>query len=190
MLLAIPSTLYAVRVSQNQLDQSKEATEQGERAQASRVSSWIGEDAKGLSVHLMNRTPDPIADVRLEFATVGWPDKKGVKWEVSVAGIPPCTDMVIDQDQLGYVPHEIHSQFDPQPSRPPAGMRKLDGGLGAWLQTGIVTFVDRDGKSWTRHSGRLTPGSAPYTASLNEVGAGIVVGPPTFHSAGECSDSK
>ncbi|GGJ69556.1 hypothetical protein GCM10010121_095350 [Streptomyces brasiliensis] len=102
VLLAVPGTVWAVLVAQDQLHQSQEAAAQEERAQASRVSTWTGQDAHGKwLVHLMNRSPDPITKVYLTFDRVR-PDVPWVGWGVRVESVPPCTDMTISQDQLRY----------------------------------------------------------------------------------------
>ena len=190
VILSAIGTLWAVRVSQDQLQQSRAADEQTARAQASRVATWAEEDPKGnWSVHFMNRTLDPIANVFQVFVTQSLGETH-VRWDMGVASVPPCTDMVIRQEQLGYMPSgSVWDETNPQ--RPPAGMRSLKG-LWLWFRPIAAQFDDRDGQTWFRVAGRLTRGrrgELPVPA-LPAYSTGIVLGRPAFRSVGACGDSS
>ncbi|MEW2291017.1 hypothetical protein [Streptomyces sp. NPDC047841] len=103
VLVTVPGTVWAVLVAQSQLHQADEAAVKEERAQASRVSGWASQDAHGKWLfHVMNRSPDPIAQIFLSFAPLIPDAKVSPVWAVMVPSVPPCTDMTISQGQLRY----------------------------------------------------------------------------------------
>lgn len=102
VLVTVPRTVWAVLVAQAQLHQADEAAVKEERAQASRVSGWASQDAHGKWLfHVMNRSPDPIAQVFLSFAPLIPDAKVSPIWAVMVPSVPPCTDMTINQSSSG-----------------------------------------------------------------------------------------
>ncbi|MER6977764.1 hypothetical protein [Streptomyces carpinensis] len=194
VLLSVPSTVWAVLVAQDQLHQSREADTREVRAQASRVSTWLGQDTHGKwAVHLMNRSPDPITQVHLTF----WKALPAptVAWAVMVTSLPPCTDMTITQDNLIYdekgVPLEGgFNAFEI------AGTGSISDKDKRWhslaheqplLLNGNIAFLDRNGVFWARKQGRLIQEPGPL-ATLNGV-VGHVTGLPTYRALDGCEDS-
>jgi len=194
VLLSIPGTVWAVLVAQDQLHQSREADTQEERAQASRVSEWIGQDAHGKwAVHVMNRSPDPITGVHLTFRRLL--PAPTVAWAVMVSSLPPCTDMSITQNQLVYdekgVPlDEGFNFFDI------VGTGSLSNKDKKWhslaheqplLLNGDIAFLDRNGVFWARKQGRLIQEPGPLATKSGV--RGHVTGLPTYRALSGCEDS-
>ncbi|WP_430378181.1 hypothetical protein [Streptomyces sp. B1-3] len=204
VLLTVPGTVWAVLVAQDQLNQSDEAAVKEERAQASRVSAWTSQDPHGKwLIHVMNRSPDPIAEVYVSFV---YDDAmvSRVKWAVALQSLPPCSDMTISQGQL---------KFDVKLpsgntgwSRPEDTLPKLKGHR--WLsldrpntrlQLDRAAFTDRNGVGWLRHQGRLFRLPARPLGALTGVAgpvdapsgfAGLVLGQPTYRAIGECGEGN
>ena len=203
VLLAVPGTVWAVLVAQDQLHQSQEAETKSERAQASRVSTWAIQDAHGKwSLHLTNRSPDPVTNVALTFVVVGTRTKVAaghspaiwVGYSLSLISVPPCTDLTISQDQLVYSEklsptlESLHSFASPYLWGLPNadGWRSVEGELPI-LESGGLQFTDRDGLTWVRHDGRLTQG-APALKPLPGVQGGVK-GMPSAHAVEQCDDT-
>ncbi|MFK4100859.1 hypothetical protein ACI2L1_12445 [Streptomyces sp. NPDC019531] len=203
MLLAVPGTVWAVLVAQDQLHQSQEAETKSERAQASRVSIWAIQDAHGKwSLHLANRSPDPVTNVHLTFVAVdgrtkvvaGHPKLTWVGWSLSLTSVPPCTDMTITQDQLGYSEEmsaalaSLHSFASPYLQGVPtkAGWRPVADHV-AILESGGLQFTDRDGLTWVRRDGRLAQGASALQPLPGIQGG--VKGMPSAHAVAQCEDA-
>jgi hypothetical protein len=195
VLLTVPGTVWAVLVAQDQLHQSDEAAVKEERAQASRVSAWTSQDPHGKwLIHVMNRSPDPIAAVYLSFVyTDGMVGR--LKWAVALQSVPPCTDATISQGQLKYNLKEVFAQ-DSGWSPPVATLPELKGrrwlsldGANTYFQLDRAAFTDRNGMEWLRHQGRLSRRQArPLEAPSGY--AGLVLGQPTYRGIGECGEGN
>ncbi|MFJ2096741.1 hypothetical protein ACIOHR_05920 [Streptomyces anulatus] len=155
------ATLFGAKVAESQLDQSRGVAEEKERAQAARVSYWVDLQPKGrLRLHLMNRSPDPIANVQMTFAVTlppsGYPDPERVFFAVTMPSVPPCSDIIFTADDMTYSSdelskgHFIHPQYDDKTGK---AFRK------EWIPLPIEEFVadfsDRDGVRWRRTRGLL-----------------------------------
>ncbi|MFD7480597.1 hypothetical protein ACFV8Z_53325 [Streptomyces sp. NPDC059837] len=189
VLLTVPGSVWAVLVAQDQLNQSEEAGVKEERAQASRVSAWTSQDPHGKwLVHLMNRSPDPIAHVYLTFEPLTI-DAPQAAWNVLVMSVPPCTDMTVSQDQLMYLdkgrPYADFPEFHMPLALPPKGkgLRALDR-VRAYMSFGVAVFTDRNGVQWIRKEGRLSrlEGGIPVLGGYQ----GLVFGQPTYRTIKEC----
>jgi hypothetical protein len=198
VLFSVPGTVWAVLVAQDQLHQSKEAEAKEERAQASRVSAWTSLDARDeWVIHVMNRSPDPIAPVELRF-TLSTP-ASSVLSGVYLASVPPCTDQTITQKQLIYYPDQLEPGTDvglDRPARtmpsPKEGWRRVprEGTYNLFLD-GVV-FGDRNGSRWVRNDGTLNRWHDGLVTL--QAGRGVfkyrgrVVGQPKDHTIKECGE--
>ncbi|MBC2906211.1 hypothetical protein [Streptomyces cupreus] len=136
LLLTGIGTLYGALVAQDQLEQSQEDAEAKRRAQAARVSYWADRQQDGTwRVHVMNRSPDPIANVGLGFEAHFVPGlRESVAFTVRVPSVPPCSDMVVEQEALRYIdlPRTNDELVFPQPLQGDLpDYRKLDANPGA-----------------------------------------------------------
>ncbi|MEV0176318.1 hypothetical protein AB0I00_35040 [Streptomyces sp. NPDC050803] len=144
------ATYYGARVSADQLAQSRESAERQSRDQATRISFWIDRTPTGEArVHLMNRSPDPVTGVVLDFSVeVARPNSQivvrdRVSFSVELLSAPPCSEMVFDEREMKY----------------------KDDGMEDWtelpdpilaINVEFVFFTDRDGVLWARGSRTLT----------------------------------
>ncbi|MEU9061683.1 hypothetical protein AB0D13_23190 [Streptomyces sp. NPDC048430] len=144
------ATYVSAKVAQDQLEQSREDNEKEERRQASRVTFWTEGSSLGsvgLTVHLVNRTPDPVNRGHIHVRT---PKKSATDvYDVTgdVPAVPPCSELVFKMaDQKAGIP-------DPASGKP-RGMA-LTGGLPPWK----YEFVDNNGVVWVRMERSLERGA-------------------------------
>jgi hypothetical protein len=141
------ATYYGAEVAREQLQQSQEDAEQNSRAQATRVSFWVssGDTGDG-SVHLMNRSPDPVHDVLIGYADVRMPNS--ASFVTRVGYLAPCSELTYEHGALGY------------------NKAVFDGPTGAEWETTLkirgVSFFDRDGTGWTRQERVLKKGTTTF----------------------------
>lgn len=167
------ATFYGAMVSRDQLTQSREDAEKSDREQASRVSTWVdyGKDG-GIQLHLMNRSPDPVAYVEMYFdAKVGdWNHTKlDVAYALNLPSVPPCSELVLAPDDWMYRIPKGKSYF-PESHRAP--LRPEDG----WkpqptpdmIEVQYLTFADRQGTTWQRDHGDLEPWEADHALPVEE----------------------
>ncbi|MEH0535800.1 hypothetical protein QBB31_14350 [Streptomyces scabiei] len=191
VLLTVPGTVWAVLVAQDQLNQSEEAAVKEERAQASRVSAWTNQDSHGKwLIHVMNRSPDPIAQVYLSFEPLTIDTEEGAAWNVLVMSVPPCTDMVISQGQLEYRdnsrPYADLEEFRmPQVPFREEGWTELKQ-VKRFMMLGPVGFTDRNGVAWMRQEGRLSRRSGGMP--VRHGNQGLVFGQPAYRTIEECGE--
>jgi hypothetical protein len=145
------ATYYQALVSADQLSQSREDAEQRAKSQAALVTYWLGSDG---TMHLVNRSPDPVADVMV-YVTVQRANPKtdsNGKWSywsiagryaVPVTSIAPCAHLTLRPNDL-LVDDAKHALSVPK---------------GSLAKIGLLDFVDSKGVEWIRDdSGRLTRG--------------------------------
>lgn len=121
------ATYYSAAVSDDQLQESRQAADRAERAQAARVSFWVDTESGDRRFHVMNRSPDPVTEVSFR----GGAPLTGpvlMTWD----SLAPCQDFVIP----------VTSVVKPGALMP--GDPELD-------------FRDRNGKAWQRTEVALNP---------------------------------
>ncbi|WP_329228902.1 hypothetical protein [Streptomyces canus] len=131
------ATYYQARVSQDQLEQAQKDSQLEARQQAAEVSFWsVPEPEKpGLqSLHVANRSPDPIYSVKLRFQTPGAPP---LQWEMDVGDIGPCIEFVYRSNNL---------KDDAQDALVALPDRAL---------LSVMYYTDRDGRQWLRTAKQL-----------------------------------
>ncbi|MDF3148396.1 MULTISPECIES: hypothetical protein [unclassified Streptomyces] len=148
------ATYYGARVSQGQLQQSQEDAERDARDQAAHLAFWIGNEedlsspgGKVSSVHVMNRSPDPVTEVTVAYYVDVY--EQNDKEEVvhiqrgyyfrELRSMPPCSEAIFETDpwwveELAEHPHGL---------------------LTAEIVVRHVTFTDREGVDWVRDSRNL-----------------------------------
>ncbi|WP_031152836.1 hypothetical protein [Streptomyces erythrochromogenes] len=195
------ATLFNAMVADDQLSQSQQAAEEKRRAQAARFSSWVDMKPDGtLRLHLMNRSPDPIANIHLKFKayftdrdTVIW-DMKGVSFAVHVPGVPPCSEMVLTRNNMKYRDARTDKDGDsliaarewsvrrdqwnrPLNELPTTGGWLEVGKTDLWIFVDAADFNDRDGVRWRRTPSLLTR-NPPEPRSPNALVWGVVQAVP------------
>ncbi|MET9870537.1 hypothetical protein ABZZ16_31125 [Streptomyces sp. NPDC006386] len=172
------TTLYGAKVAQDQLAQSRDDSDQKKREQASRISYW--KDMDNSRLHVMNRSPDPIQDVVVEFR-VGVlprtapvpPEATRVQFLVALGSLPPCSEVLFERKNFRWTAKHDDSELASAPHAPltaddrdAPGFRKMtNDGL---LSFSMVKFIDRDGAEWVRRSGgelESEPGTRAQTAT-------------------------
>ncbi|MFF8633528.1 hypothetical protein ACF052_04830 [Streptomyces pilosus] len=154
------ATYFGALVARDQLNQSKEEADQQDRWQAVRVTYWVDQTSARRSVHVMNRSPDPVSQVQLGI-TLQLPDDRGIVVPVWVGQLPPCTELVIYQDTLQYRKNTPWNETtwhflggDGQPNQPAFEPIPDDA---HWLAVSLFMFSDRAGHTWRRSNGLLEP---------------------------------
>ncbi|MFF0001423.1 hypothetical protein [Streptomyces avermitilis] len=148
------ATYYAARVSQDQLQQSQEDADREARDQAAHLAFWIGdeEDLSGpggsiSSVHVMNRSPDPVTEVTVAYYVDVYEhtDREQVVriqrgyFFPELRSMSPCSEAIFETDRSWVEDLDKH----------PHGV------LSAEVVVRHVTFTDRDGVDWVRDSRNL-----------------------------------
>ncbi|MGW0770797.1 hypothetical protein [Streptomyces sp. NPDC002676] len=178
------ATYFGARVSQDQLEQSREDAEREARSQARQVSYWFDLRSGRAVLHVMNRSPDPVdyALMRYElriFSADNSHTATMANVEFVTGPLPPCSIKTVE----------------------PADLRLSDGtGKQTRLpnrtmiaENPYFAFTDRDGRVWGRLEGRLSPRLVSEEA-LNKHKenrykmSGILVGIPKQAPAPECGD--
>ncbi len=120
-------TYKAAQVADDQLAQSRANNENGERAQASRISIW-GEGKQSTRIVLANRSPDPVwAYAYLPSGDTpyipGLRDSGDLLW---AGALPPCTRLTVPLSKIGLGRQDIRES------------------------SLTITFMDANGRAWTR----------------------------------------
>ncbi|MFD4865300.1 hypothetical protein [Streptomyces sp. NPDC058412] len=159
------ATLYSARVADDQLKQSQQAADEKKQAQAARVSYWVDIQADGMSrLHLMNRSPDPISNVKMKFTVtispINRPKTRQASFAVNLPSVPPCSDMMFTTDNMRFY---VYTDTDPRWSTPFEDLTdKVWLGLGDErlprppIKAIMADFNDRDGVRWRRGNGLLS----------------------------------
>ncbi|MFF4977249.1 hypothetical protein [Streptomyces sp. NPDC001083] len=180
LLFTAIATYYGAKVSEDELQQSREEASDGARAQAVRVSFWYNpgftypDDPE--EVHLMNRSADPVQKVILKFeVTKEYVVGKEPKWPILLLylpSIPPCSELTLKRDSIRYQPVSEYS------------WRKLK--PGEYLNLESLIFTDRDHVRWLRdEAGKLSLRRKQVKYPLT----GRVAGVTPIAPAKECSDA-
>ncbi|WP_189190927.1 hypothetical protein [Streptomyces albiflavescens] len=131
------ATYYGAAVSKDRLEQSREATQRESRSQASHVSFWSegGPHRAQRTVHVMNRSPDPITGITLSLLLVtqqrGEDPAVLEPFQLTFPNLGPCKEMVLTEETL-------LSALDVSQQRP------------SEVQLSILNFTDGDGRTWRR----------------------------------------
>ncbi|MDX2648522.1 hypothetical protein PV341_34125 [Streptomyces sp. PA03-1a] len=191
------ATYYGAAVSRDQLKQSQQQDEDQKRAQASRVSFWTERPVNGGDrLHLMNRSPDPVTDIRAFFIATrlrsGGID--AVPFRLWLVTLPPCSDTVIEAKTLRY---SGDARSNDSPWEAPYATDEVDAEVkdsqGPWFieaatfKAGIY-FLDRDGAAWTRTPRGLDYGEEPPADVPPDTPTGKVVGEPLVKPVKSCGD--
>lgn len=193
------ATYYGARVSQDQLQQSQEDANREARDQAAHLAFWIGDEANQpivgggtvSSVHVMNRSPDPVSEVTVAYYVDVYEqnDKEQViriqrgYYFAELRSMPPCSEAIFDTDpwwveDLDKRPHDV---------------------LSTETVVRHVTFTDRDGVAWARDSRNLAhadgtensrhvPKPKPDHGIKPRTWISLVPGTPEFKQATSCGD--
>lgn len=174
------ATYYGAEVAKDQLNQSIATTEDEKRKQAALVTFWLEDEGGiGLTLHVMNRSFDPVSDVLLT-ATVargGYHTYNFHEGYISHVALPPCSefsymlsDMTIDDDG--------DKKGDPI----------IKGHEWIW-RFDVLKFVDGNGISWSRTKSGLYSELPPDVRSDWEP-AEIITPTPTVKRADNCAEAN
>ncbi|MFD7283556.1 hypothetical protein ACFV80_42845 [Streptomyces sp. NPDC059862] len=169
------ATYYGARVSQDQLEQSRADTERASRAQAQRISYWEdrAQDSTLRAVHVMNRSPDPIADIFIRMTVGQGKGKRSAHVSLHRYNLAPCTVMTIQAESVLWRPTREST------------WSKLTDAEGPTLVSALE-FWDRDGQMWHRDPATLNHEFDP------DPGAGYakMAGVPPVQRATSCEDGR
>ncbi|MFC8124423.1 hypothetical protein [Streptomyces sp. NPDC057302] len=191
LLFTAIATYYGAAVSKDQLDQSREDAARQTRDQASQVAAWTEIDSENeFTVHLRNRSQDPVESVRLVFwayvePAVGVGHVDVVQFEQTMSVIGPCSDMIVEEKALRYS-KTVRADLGKLPDNP-------------GVEVKYVEFMDRDGGYWVRAPGsgldQMDPRSTYGVLEKADPGVkvlpGLITGDPAFRAASGCvGDSR
>ncbi|QKZ19910.1 hypothetical protein [Streptomyces chartreusis] len=138
------ATNWSQQTAKDQLQQSRDDAEQRKRAQAQAVSYWAQEGKGGeWSLHIQNRSPDPVPWFTLTGLAYFYPDEKdGLKdWavilDITTRGLAPCTEFIYTK--------RMFQQYFKDNAR-----NDLIDDLGPIISVPQAQFADKDGHLWTR----------------------------------------
>jgi hypothetical protein len=146
------ATYYQALVSRDQLEQSRDEASRQKQDQASRVSYWESLDGSfptKLELHLINRSPDPVPNVKIFLHAwskpVGGKPKSAI---VSLDGLnlAPCTEVVFTKGTLAYYEGNQLRQVE-------------------FAKWGVIAFEDRNAGGWIRTGRRLYPSDQEQEAA-------------------------
>ncbi|MEU8773374.1 hypothetical protein [Streptomyces sp. NPDC048606] len=169
LLITGVSTFFGVEVSRDQLKQSEEKAERETTRQARLLGVWEdwGDPPGMQSIHLMNRSPDPVSQVRL-IVTLSNPveSKKVLSYALVLPSVPPCTKVIWIVE--------------------PVGFKGLERVPAATMDRSILTFLGDNGSWWVKDLQGIRMGleSAP------EPDAPAVVSKPTMRSVPFCGGAS
>ncbi|ANB04260.1 hypothetical protein SAM40697_0297 [Streptomyces ambofaciens] len=168
------ATYYGAVVAQQQLEQSQEDSESKERNHATRVTYWEGTsfwaDSKSRSVHLVNRSPDPVSHVQL-YIQARWFDKE-LLLGFRELNLPPCKEMVYKATSLTAVLRNGENEV------PLAGLKE-------W-SAAFLTFADSAGEDWVRGVRFLEKGG--YERILKALDGAAITGVVMSSAAPQVND--
>ncbi|MFJ4982398.1 hypothetical protein ACIP9H_01200 [Streptomyces sp. NPDC088732] len=189
-------TLWSARVAEDQLLQSREqdedrrkADDDAAREQASRIAFWIRRSSDGETLHLMNRSPDPVTDVHVTFGVWARKEPREANYRLLLSNLPPCSDTLIQSASLGYAidltPNMLTWALPLNPKRGKTPYRPFVDDV--WFLGNRIgmDFTDRAGIRWTRTTEQpLNPGALEPPALLKV--AGRVMGEPPVQPVTSC----
>ncbi|MGW6487139.1 hypothetical protein [Streptomyces sp. NPDC055056] len=155
------ATYWSQQTARDQLQQSRDDAEKDERAQAVAVSAWYEGIDSQWTVHVLNRSPDPVPALKVTFSGRVVFEKfngylpKG-KWErawltVETSRLAPCTELI-------YSPRQISHTWTRYPEE------RVERPTFQVFLSGIdsTEFTDREGRNWWRDRTELKRGSPPW----------------------------
>jgi len=132
LLLTGVSTLYDALVSQGELEQTRQATDQETRAQALRVSYWTEFLTPFVKrIHVINSSSDPVTEADLLLS----PAEAGPDHVLQLPVLAPCSETVVKEELWAKRPGH----------GPPYAPGDRPSGVVRWM-----AFRDRDGLVWKR----------------------------------------
>lgn len=147
------ATYYQAMVSRDQLAQQHEDVEREDREQALLVSYW--NDSRSDSVHVLNRSADPIVSIELFIGgVVVYGEGPLAQVPLQLPVLAPCVELIFQWDVVHY--KEL------------GDLQRLK--VSKYL-TGTVesaTFYDRDGRRWNRNYAGLWEGTLPKEFGMKE----------------------
>jgi hypothetical protein len=170
------ATYFGALVSQDQLQQSREVTDQSAREKAERISYWADSPTGGAQrLHVMNRSPDPVGPAWVLFDWIAWKNvdtpEMSVEYFVYLQSIAPCSELIFAQDVLRYrnpgKPKIVQPSLARTGRQDPKEWKKLPRSAIASVEVGEAYFLDRSGVAWRRSREGLqaTEGEPPRTLS-------------------------
>lgn len=144
LLFSAVATYYQAVISRDQLGQSHDEAVRQKQDQASRVSFWGNLDdlsPNKLELHLMNRSPDPVPNVKIFLhAWVKPAGRQATTYIVSLddLNLAPCTEVVFTKGTLGYYEGDTLQPLN----------------SATW---GVIAFEDRNAVGWIRTRRLLYP---------------------------------
>lgn len=185
------ATYYGALISADQLQQSREDSGKESRAHAAAVSYWAEGREADWTLHLQNRSPDPVPWARVAIIVsadteLSLKDPHAasdiVQYALVTTRLAPCTELIYSPKQLDKVIYVRSSR----PGRPEkTTVRKV-------LQLTAVEyaiFSDRDGKVWKRTDRALEPWSGdPAKAGTMTLWGGELIDEPQVQRAAACGD--
>lgn len=154
------ATYYGARVSADQLEQSREDTDQKIRGQAVRAAYWVDKARDGKQrLHVMNRSPDPVSKVFVSFVLrpAEWKpgDPGKARFSLRWPSMSPCSALVIDQTAMRY--HKLGAAHMPSPmvDTDKEWWKKFPDNVSRTIEVEALLFTDREGVNWRRAKGKL-----------------------------------
>jgi hypothetical protein len=173
------ATYWSQQTAKDQLSQSKEDSATKAREQASKVGYWVAvprEDGNTSSLHVANRSPDPVTEVSILVAAAWDTDGRSLGlWNLSIGTMEPCSEYVFSLTDLKLSPWRDVGEKERKYS--------VSGGASIeWLH-----LRDMNGKPWIRTHNGLRP--SPEPAPLPGDGpAGVVsIGNQRVNTSTNCS---
>ncbi|QJT05928.1 hypothetical protein G9272_41035 [Streptomyces asoensis] len=171
------TTYWSQQAAKDQLQQSRDDSENEERGQAKAVSVWVDGTLSSWRLHILNRSPDPVPELtvvfdgRLKFEADKDPDLDTgpvTRFYAGTSRLAPCTELI-------FTPKAVDRVWN-----------VADGSLGGAVRASTFgelrysLFVDRDGRRWQRGADGLLTSHVPsedigpppevnWTAPLDDV---------------------
>ncbi|MEU9780931.1 hypothetical protein AB0H92_08180 [Streptomyces phaeochromogenes] len=142
------ATYYGARVSDDQLEQSREDAAREEQAQARQISSWVTRQDGSEQIHVLNRSLDAVNWPQLAFVVTRsiTPDSNELKSSsvlyvsAQVGTLSPCTELIISRSSVKLLKR---------------GRLGLDSGeakqVNRLIQVRAIMFMDNAGRYWVRN---------------------------------------
>ncbi|MET9386492.1 hypothetical protein ABZY09_36960 [Streptomyces sp. NPDC002928] len=135
------ASYWTQQTAKDQLSQSREDSEREEQAQASQITYWLEYPGplQPPTLHILNRSLDPVTDVRLGFSLA--PEMLFVGY---VADLPPCTEDVLNTRDMVLrtaAKKDVGKVWDPREALRPRFTQ--------------LRFIDSHGIAWERSPTKL-----------------------------------
>ncbi|MGQ4351098.1 hypothetical protein [Streptomyces sp. SAS_275] len=175
------ATYWTQETAKDQLSQSQEDSRREQQAQASQVTFWVepSKSGRGLGLHVLNRSLDPVTNVRVGASVF----EEGYFYGLAGWDLPPCTEEIFDADNMFIV-------------TPKDGGAKEDRRPYPLVESSFtfLGFVDSHGGRWARSETALTDMSDseilidPNVPLLEGFGE-IELSEPVVKRADNCGDN-